>query len=174
MANQITITYLQSYSTKHSTIRHISIEFVYTLSSYASCFQPPNSYLKLILNEKHIFRIKPSLHISAPILSRTEDITLEKDQTFRIQCTSPEGVSWYNLPEASHNFMETLYKSPDGTFGNEMVLEGVTHESVGFYYCIKKSVFDPNAFDEQPDLLDKLVEDDDASKIYIFVRGIVL
>lgn len=50
----------------------------------------------------------------------------------------------------------------------------MTHESVGYYYCIKKSVFAPNAFDEQPDLLDKLVEDDDASKVYIFVRGIVL
>lgn len=52
-----------------------------------------------------------------------------------------------------------------------MNLEGVTHESVGYYYCIKRSVFDQNTFDEQPDLLEKLVEDDDASRIYIFVRG---
>lgn len=54
-----------------------------------------------------------------------------------------------------------------------MVLERVTHESVGYYYCIKKSFFDQNAFDEQPDLLAKLIEDDDAARVYIFVRGLL-
>ncbi|KAL5278980.1 KDR family protein [Megaselia abdita] len=108
-----------------------------------------------------------------PILSRTEDVTLEKDQSFRIQCTSTDGpISWYNLPDASHSFEENTYTLDDGTFGNEMVLKEVTHASVGYYYCIKSKTFDSALIDEQPDLLNKLIEDEDASRIYIFVRDI--
>lgn len=105
-------------------------------------------------------------------MSRNDDIILEKGQTYNINCTSDEDVSWFGPMDATHHFTETHHETQDGSFSTEMSLAKISHESVGYYYCYKIQLV-PNIEDlfDQPDLLDKLIENDDASRVYMFVRG---
>lgn len=117
--------------------------------------------------------------ISAPRLSQSDEVTLEVNQTFRIRCDCDQPIRWMNSIESQdldenerHHFPDpTYYTLPDGRYGSEMVLERVKFGSVGYYYCIKNITYDEELM-ISPKLLDKIVDDEEASRIYVFVRGI--
>ncbi|XP_017858056.1 PREDICTED: platelet-derived growth factor receptor alpha isoform X8 [Drosophila arizonae] len=106
-----------------------------------------------------------------PLITPCKDsLKLEVDTTYTLQCEASEPIEWWSSHDGlkqGEPFENT--EDPQRPFGNRLVLEEVTVDNVSAYYCIKSSSA-PDQMNWSEEALVSLVNEDEASTIYVFVN----
>ncbi|KRG02703.1 uncharacterized protein Dmoj_GI14251, isoform B [Drosophila mojavensis] len=106
-----------------------------------------------------------------PLITPCKDsLKLEVGTTYTLQCEASEPIEWWSSHDGlkqGEPFENT--EDPQRPFGNRLVLEEVTVDNVSAYYCIKSSSA-PDQMNWSEEALVSLVNEDEASTIYVFVN----
>ncbi|XP_030080358.1 vascular endothelial growth factor receptor 2 isoform X5 [Drosophila hydei] len=106
-----------------------------------------------------------------PLITPCKDsLKLDVGTTYTLQCEASEPIEWWNTHDGfkqSETFNNV--EDPLRPFGIKLILDDVTVDNVSAYYCIKSSAA-PDKANWSEEALVRLVNEDEASTIYVFVN----